>query len=57
MPANTIDVRNFGAKPDDGQDDTSAIQAALDSLQPGQWLVFPAGTYQHSRRLTVRKAR
>ncbi len=55
MPANTVDVRNFGAKPDDGQDDTSAIQAALDSLQPGQWLVFPAGTYQHSRRLTVRK--
>lgn len=53
-PASALDVRSFGAKPDDGVDDTVAIQTALDALQPGQWLVFPAGTYLHAKRLTVR---
>lgn len=53
-PADAVDVRKFGAIPDDGRDDGAAIQTALDSLQPGQWLVFPAGTYDHDRRLVVR---
>lgn len=55
MPANAVDVRNFGARPDDKRDDTKAIQAALDSLAPGQWLVFPPGTYRHNARLTMRR--
>ena len=53
-PVDAVDVRKFGAIPDDGRDDAAAIQAALDALQPGQWLVFPAGTYDHGRRLVVR---
>ncbi len=56
-PAATVDVRSFGALPDDGRDDTAAIQMALDSLTAGQWLVFPAGAYQHDMRLVVRTAR
>jgi len=52
-----VDVRSFGAVPDDGRDDTASIQAALNSLTAGQWLVFPAGTYLHSSRLVVATAR
>ena len=54
-PANAVDVRHHGAQPDDGRDDTAMIQAALDGLAPGQWLVFPPGVYQHHGRLTVRR--
>jgi hypothetical protein len=53
-----LDVCAFGAKPDDNEDDTAAIQKALDQypngnriiyLPPGTWLVrdtlkWPAGT-------------
>lgn len=53
-PVDAVDVRRFGAVPDDGRDDATAIQTALDALRPGQWLLFPAGTYDHSRRLVVR---
>ncbi len=53
-PVDVVDVRDFGAEPDDDKDDTVAIQAALDALKPGQWLVFPAGTYEHAKRLVVR---
>ncbi len=53
-PASWVDVRSFGAVPGDGRDDTAAIQTALDSLTEGQWLLFPAGTYEHSKRLIVR---
>ena len=52
-----MDVRNFGAVPDDSRDDAAAIQLALNSLTAGQWLVFPAGTYLHSSRLVVATAR
>jgi hypothetical protein len=36
-----------------GTDDTAAIQRALDGLKSGDWLVFPAGTYNISQHLTV----
>ena len=49
-------MRSFGAVPNDGRDDTLAIQRALDALAPGQWLVFPSGVYQHNARLTVARA-
>lgn len=52
-PATTVSVRSFGAIPDDGLDDTDAIQAAINSLTPGQWLVFPAGTYLQGHGLEV----
>lgn len=54
-PGGAVDVRSFGALPDDGRDDTAAIQAALDSLPPGGWLLFPPGVYEHGARLTVRR--
>jgi hypothetical protein len=56
-PNDALDVRSFGAIPDDGLDDTLAIQSAIRALAPGQWLVFPAGVYQHDRRLDVRTPR
>lgn len=43
----TVDVRDFGAAPDDGQDDTMAVQAALQAAreQGASRIVFPAGRY------------
>lgn len=38
-------VKNFGATGNGITDDTIAIQKALDSLQPGDTLYFPSGTY------------
>jgi hypothetical protein len=40
-------IQDFGAVPDDGQDDTAAIQAAFDSLDPlrGGTVLCPPGTY------------
>ncbi|MGD7706201.1 glycosyl hydrolase family 28-related protein [Microlunatus sp. Y2014] len=40
-----IDVRTFGAIGDGVTDDTAALQRALDSLDDGQGLYLPAGTY------------
>jgi len=36
-----------------GQDQTDALQSALDNLQPGQRLMLSPGTYSVSRVLTV----
>ena len=47
-------VAEFGAVPNDSGDDTAAIQRALDALQAGQTLVFPAGRYLTNKRLRVR---
>lgn len=55
-PAHVKSVADFGAVPNDNVDDTAAIQRALDSLQSGEWLVFPAGRYLHSKRLTMKVA-
>lgn len=55
-PTATVSVASFGAMPNDGIDDTVAIQRALDSLTQGQWLVFPPGQYEHNRTLNVRVA-
>jgi parallel beta-helix repeat protein len=49
------DVRSFGAKPNDADDDTDAIQKALDTLKPGETLYFPSGRYLTSRALSVRR--
>ena len=44
----TVSVRSFGAKPDDGKDDTKALRKAAKYCRehPGTTLVFPAGVYQ-----------
>ena len=41
-----------GAKGDGIQDDTAAIQAALDKLQDGVTIYFPPGTYRITQTLT-----
>lgn len=52
-PADARSVRDFGVR-GDGSDETTALQRAIDSLRPGQWLVFPAGRYVHSKSLQVK---
>jgi hypothetical protein len=42
-PTNVIDARNFGVVPDDGRDDTAAIQAAIDSLPRGSGIPGSGG--------------
>jgi hypothetical protein len=60
-----VDVRDFGAVPNDGVDDTAAIQAAIDSLPMdgdgvpdpanalGGNVILPAGTFNTSRPLRL----
>jgi hypothetical protein len=43
-----LDVRDFGATPDGGRDDTDAIQQALDDASNGDTVYLPAGTYHVS---------
>jgi polygalacturonase len=52
--SSVIDVRTFGAAGNGVTNDQSAIQTALDSLSPGDYLSFPAGlTFNHSGVLRV----
>ena len=51
-----ISVADFGAVPDDGQDDQAAIQSAIDRAPSGTTVLFPPGTYHHSHLLQVRTA-
>jgi len=54
MATTQRDVRSFGAVGDGFTDDQDAIQAALDSLDPGTTLLFPSGfTFCHSDILRV----
>jgi hypothetical protein len=53
-PAAPIDVRQFGAIPDDEKDDAAAIQNAIDSARNGQTILFPAGVFEISKRLNPR---
>jgi hypothetical protein len=49
-----LNVRDFGATPDDDSDDQTALQAALAAGKTQQKPVYmPAGTYKHSDRLRV----
>lgn len=45
-----IDVRAFGARPDDGIDDTAAINAAIAAARPGDTVQLAAGSYTVSGR-------
>jgi polygalacturonase len=51
----TRPVRDFGAKPNDDEDDTAAIQQALDAGNPGETIWFAPGRYLISRSLRVRR--
>ena len=43
--ASVIDVRSYGALPDDASDDSVAIQKAIDTAPDGSTIYFPRGTY------------
>ncbi len=47
------DVKTYGAVGDGSNDDTSAIQAALDDATPYGVTAFPAGTYKITSTLTM----
>jgi hypothetical protein len=49
-----INVRDFGAIPDDGKDDTFAIQSAIEAARNGQTLRFPPGVFEISRPINPR---
>ncbi|MEO1067954.1 MAG: glycosyl hydrolase family 28-related protein [Cyanobacteria bacterium J06638_6] len=51
--AGLLDVRDFGAVPNDNRDDTAAIQAALNAYPNGMRIIYlPNGTYLVSDTLT-----
>ncbi len=54
--SNWVNVRDFGATPSDGSNDTSAIQAAINStITSGKsTLYFPTGYYRINQTLIVR---
>lgn len=58
LPLGERMVAEFGATPDDGVDDTAAIQAALDAVNAagGGTLVFPPGQYDVRINTTLRRA-
>jgi hypothetical protein len=51
----SVNIRDFGAVPDDGQDNSVAIQAAFDALDPlkGGTVICPPGTYDVSAPIVV----
>lgn len=53
--AGKLEVTAFGATPDDLQDDTAAIQRAIDTARAGQWVVFPPGRYLHNKSIVLLK--
>lgn len=49
-----VDVQWFGAVPDDGLDDTAAIQAAINAAKPNATVQMPPGDYQLSATVRIR---
>lgn len=50
-------VKDFGAVGDGETDDTRALQLAFDTLQTGDSLFFPTGTYKVTDSITLRKGK
>ena len=48
-----VSVKDFGALGDGSTDDTTAIQAAIDSLAEGGRLLFPVGTFKITSTLSI----
>lgn len=55
-PADALKVTDFGAKPNDGGDDTDAIRDAIEEARrQGKALVFPEGQFDVGRRFDFRQ--
>ncbi|MCW2638833.1 MAG: hypothetical protein JWP76_1139 [Dactylosporangium sp.] len=54
QPTDWVSATAYGAKPDDGEDDTAAIQKALDTGKPVVYL--PTGRYVISKTLHIKGA-
>ena len=52
--AQTVSVMDFGAVGDGVEDDTAAIQAAIDNVVTGTPIYFPPGPYKTTAPLTVK---
>jgi parallel beta-helix repeat protein len=53
VPAHARRVTDYGAVPDDNLADDNAISAALNALQPGDWLVFTPGRYLQTKSIVI----
>ena len=49
-----INVADKGARPNDGGDDSGAIQAAINAARPGDVIAFNAGTFNVNSQLLIR---
>ena len=49
----TINVASFGAVPNDGNDDSGAIMAAIHASSPGDTILFSGGTFNINGSITV----
>lgn len=53
---NRINVVDYGAKPEDASnDDTAAVEAAIEAAGRGDTIYFPAGTYHINREIQISK--
>ncbi len=55
-PRNAKRVTDYGAIPNDGKDDTAAIERALADLQANDWLIFSRGRFNYNKYLALRTA-
>lgn len=49
----TVNVADFGARPNDGANDLAAVKAAINASKPGDTVLFSGGTFDFSDEFTV----
>ncbi len=50
----TVNVTDFGPRPNDGQNDSGAIQAAINNSHPGDTIAFAGGNYDIGGSITLK---
>jgi len=53
----SINIADFGARPNDGIDDTAAIRAAINASKPGDTILFTGGIYDVSQTIELKSNR